>query len=86
VPPLFVLVGSYLQLRHSKLWAVALLLLGGVSSLIFVGLNVGFTFFYVQDKWGQLAVLADLGVIIMTLGVAIINVIVNYAREKQSST
>lgn len=76
VPAVVFFVGSYVQVVSSKRWAVGLVLIGGVFGLILVGANAGFAFLYIGDKWGQLAVLADLAVIMITIGLAIINMIV----------
>jgi hypothetical protein len=74
-PSLFVLVGSYVQLRHQKLWAMILLFVGGLWNLFFVAFFVGFTFLYAQDRTGQIEVVADLVVVISTLGLALGNIV-----------
>ena len=76
VPAVLFFVGSYVQVVSGKRWALGLVLIGGVFGLIFVGANAGFGFLYIGDKRGQLAVLADLGVIMITIGAAIVNVFV----------
>lgn len=80
-PPLFLLLGSYIQLRHRRLWAVILLVVAGLFDLIFVGFNMGFTFMFVPDKLGQIEVLADVIVLISTLVLAIGNTTINRRIE-----
>ncbi len=76
-PGFVVLIGSYLQASRRKRWAVVLVLIGGVFGVIFVGGNAGFLFIYIGDKRGQLSVLADLAVILITMGIAITNLIMS---------
>jgi hypothetical protein len=73
VPGILVAMGSYLHVVLRRNWALALVFVGGVCNLIFVGLNAGFAFAYGRDLWGQWAVLVDLVVVIFTLATAFIN-------------
>jgi hypothetical protein len=77
VPGIVVATGSYLQALRRKDWAVVLVLAGGLSSLFFVVLNAGLNYAFVQDRWGQHAILVDFLVVIFTLGTAFIATIVS---------
>ncbi len=76
-PGVVVFIGSYLQASRRKRWAVVLVLVGGVFGVIFVGGNAGFLFIYIGDKRDQLLVLADLAAILITMGIAITNLIMS---------
>ena len=72
VPGIVVATGSYLQALRRKGWAVVLVFAGGLSSLFFVVLNAGLNYAFVQDTWGQHAILVDFLVVIFTLGTAFV--------------
>jgi hypothetical protein len=82
IPSIVVAAGIYLQVIHRKPWAVPLVFVGGISNLIFVGINAGFLFAYTQDLWGQRAVFADLVFVILTLVTAFINLLVFPVLDK----
>lgn len=73
LPAVVLLVGSLIQLVSRKKWPLIPILIGGMFSLLFVGGNAGFLFVYIGDKLGQFVVVADLFVIVVTMGVAIID-------------
>jgi hypothetical protein len=84
VPPLFLLVASYIQLSQNKIWGIVVLLIAGLCSLVFVGLNMSFTFLYAGDKLGQFEVLADIIIVVTTLAVAVVNGILPVRLENNS--
>lgn len=72
-PAVVLFLGSVVQFVFQKKWALIPVLSGGAFNLIFVGGNAGFLFVYIGDKLGQFVVVADLLFVVMTMGVAIIN-------------
>jgi hypothetical protein len=76
-PAMFVALGSYLQAIRRKHWGAALMLIGGVPNLFFVGVNARLAFVLGGDIWGQRVVFADLVVVTFTLAAAFINVVVS---------
>ena|SRR5712691_2781742 len=74
-PALVVLVGSYLQGRYDKQWAFVLVFIGGIYNLSFLAGAGRFIFGYIGDSRGQFAVWTDLVILIVTLALAVINLI-----------
>jgi hypothetical protein len=77
VPPIVLMIGSYLQSIRSKRWAVVLVMIGGVSTLPFIALNAFFVFGYTGDRWGLRAVYVDLVTIAITMVVSMLNAALN---------
>jgi hypothetical protein len=75
VPSLFMAIGSYVQALRRKQWGAALVFIGGVFTFYLVVPVGWFLFGYTNNAWGKLAILADLVMLVITLGTALINTI-----------
>lgn len=84
-PGILVAVGSYLQTVHRVRWPVALVLIGSIGILIFVGLNAYLVFGMSGDKWGLRAVFTDLFLVALTLPLGFINAFFQKRPELKSA-
>ena len=82
LPAALVGAGSYLQVIRGKLWAFALVAIAGLGNFLFVGINIGFLFAYIGDRWGQGAVLADLIAVSLTVGAVFANLVLLAKPER----
>lgn len=72
-PGILVATGSFFQVIRQKIWAAAVVFVGGVLSIFFVALNPGLNYYFVQDLWVQRMLSADFLVIILTMMAAFTN-------------
>jgi hypothetical protein len=66
-------LGSYIQVVLRKQWGAVIVFAGGVANLFFLILNGGLLFTLTQEVWSLRAIVADLGVVLLTLATALMN-------------
>jgi hypothetical protein len=76
VPSIAIAAGSYAHAVRQKVWALVAVFVGGILNLFLVALSAGLNYAFIQDKWGQRILLADLLAVVFIWTIAFINTIV----------
>jgi membrane associated rhomboid family serine protease len=75
VPGVLMAIGSYVQGLRRKHWGAALVFIGGVLTFYLVIPITWFLFAYTNNAWGKLAVVADVGMLVVVSVSALISTI-----------
>jgi hypothetical protein len=66
LPGMLVAVGTYLQVIHGRVWAMAFILIGALANVLLVILNAGLLYAMSADRFGQRVIMADLLAVAVT--------------------
>jgi hypothetical protein len=66
LPGMLVAVGTYLQVIHGRIWAMAFILTGALANIFLMVLNAGLLYAMSGDMFGQRVIMLDLLAVVVT--------------------
>lgn len=66
LPGMLVAVGTYVQVIHGKIWAMAFVVISALANMFLVILNAGLFYAMSADRFGQRVIMADLLAVAVT--------------------